>query len=218
MRTVELPEFDPKRALDDRPVPAFLQLTFEEALSLFLDRRMMTPEAFEALSDAEKARAFTATRLASDALRQRAFDLLGRAIADGSTMREFARALADDEVSLGITPSDTGYLANVFRTNTASAYGAGRYEQITGDVVRAARPLVQYRTSRDSRVRPNHAALEGVVFDQQNDPTWGRYAPPLGYQCRCVIVTLRELPAGATVTDSSTLTVQPDPGWNAAPT
>lgn len=217
MRTVELPELDPMRALDDRPVPAFLQLTFEEALALFLDRRILTPEAFEQLSDAEKARAFTATRLASDALRQRAFDLLGRAIADGSTVRDFARALADDEMSLGITPSDASYLRTVFRTGVGGAYSAGRYQQITSDVVRAARPYVQYRATIDGRTTEICSTLNGLVF-AQDDPMWPPLAPLNHFNCRAVVTTLRDLPAGVSVTDASTVSVRPAPGFDAPPT
>jgi SPP1 gp7 family putative phage head morphogenesis protein len=216
VRTVELPELDPLRVLDDRPVPPFLRLTFEEALELFLDRRIMSPEAFQTLSDEEKTRAFTATRLASDALRRRAFDLLGSALSEGSTLRDFQRALADDEVGLGITPSSSGYIENVFRTNIGTAYNAGRYRQITSDVVRAARPYVEYRSTIDSRTTPICRALNGMVFSQ-DDPAWAPYAPPNHYQCRGVTIARREPPAGRSVTDASTLAFRPMDGFDTPP-
>lgn len=216
VRTVELPELDATRALDDRPVPEFLRLRFEEALRFFLDRRILTPEAFQALSDTERAHAFTATGLASETLRRRAFDLLGSAIADGSTIREFQRALQDDELSLGITPSDPSYLQTVFRTGVGGAYSAGRYKQITSDVVRAARPYVRYRATIDGRTTAICRALNGLVF-QQDDPAWEPFAPLNHFNCRAVVIAQRDVPDGASVTDPATLSVRPAPGFDGPP-
>lgn len=204
MRTIELPELDPLRALDDRPVPSFLKLQFEEALALFLERRIMSPEEFEALSDAERTRAFTATQLASDTLRQRAFDSLTRAIEEGSTLSDFAREVRDGEVALGITASDPAYLETVYRTNLASAYGAGRYTQITSEVVRAARPYVQFRATLDSRTTDICAAINGKVV-RQDDPGWPNLAPPRHFSCRTVVLALADLPPGVDLSDAASL-------------
>lgn len=221
VRQVEVPESMPERALVDKPDAAsFLSLPFDEAIQAFLDKRLVTPEEFRRLSDAARTRAFTATRLASDGLRQHAFDLLTNALREGSTLRDFAAQLQAQEVSLGITPSSPAYLETVYRTNVQSAYGAGRYRQITSPVVAAARPYVEYRTAQDSRVRPSHALLDGVIF-RQDDPNWSRYAPPNGYQCRCGIVTLRARDVDQSrVVASSDLPAdtRPDPGFDSAPT
>lgn len=203
------------RVLDDGPRPSFLSLPFEEALQAFLDRQIISPEEFRALSDDARQRAFTATRLASEQLIARAYRRLEESLRSGSTLDEFAQALRDDAISLGVTPSDPGYVETIYRTNTASAYGAGRYRQIRSPAVMAARPFVEYRSSRDDRVRPNHAALDGLVF-RQDDPAWPQYAPPNGYSCRCVTVVRRD-PGGKRVTDASSLSVRPDPGFDAAP-
>jgi SPP1 gp7 family putative phage head morphogenesis protein len=45
----------------------------------------------------------------------------------------------------------------------------------------------EYRTKHDKRVRPDHEALEGVRYPKRH-PFWKRYAPPNGWNCRCVIV------------------------------
>lgn len=209
VRTIEVPELRSTVALDDRPVPPFLRLTFEEALDFFLERKIITPEQFQALSDEQRTRAFTATRLASDALRARAYELLQQALANGSTLRDFVRALNADEASLGVTPSDSHYLETIYRTNLSSAYNAGRYRQITSDVVRSARPYVQFRATRDNRTTTVCNALHGKVF-RQDDPAWQRFAPPLHFQCRSVIVAVRE---ATEVTDASTITAQPQRGF-----
>jgi SPP1 gp7 family putative phage head morphogenesis protein len=217
VRVVEAPETLPQqqRALDDGPRPSFLNLPFEEAIRAFMERGIITPEEFRLLSDDARQRAFTATRLASQGVIERAYRRLLESLQSGGTLDDFARQLRTDEVSLGITPSDTGYLENIYRTNTSSAYGAGRYRQIRSPAVVAARPYVEYRTAKDDRVRQSHAALDGLVF-RQDDPDWHRYAPPNGYQCRCVTVVRRD-PGSKRVVRASDLSAQPDPGFDAPP-
>lgn len=48
-------------------------------------------------------------------------------------------------------------------------------------------PFLAYRTVGDTRVRPEHAALDGFVARVDWDG-WDRYTPPLGWNCRCRIV------------------------------
>lgn len=217
VRLVEAPETVPtqSRALADQDRPSFLSLPFEEALQAFLEKRIISPDEFRLLSDDARQRAFTATRLASEGLIRRARTLIERTLRDGGTLRDFARALRAEEISLGVTESDPYYVETVYRTNVASSYGAGRYRQVRSPAVRAARPYVEYRTARDDRVRASHAALHGLVF-RQDDPDWTRFAPPNGFNCRCVTVVRRDVDAKRVVSAGS-LTVRPDPGFDAAP-
>lgn len=48
-------------------------------------------------------------------------------------------------------------------------------------------PLLQYRTAGDERVRPEHAAWEGITRPA-NDPFWDSHMPPNGFSCRCIVV------------------------------
>ena len=205
------------RALDASTTPAFLRAPFEAAIEQFLGKRVMAPEDFYDLSDGYRANAFTASRLSSDYLRERAYRLLADALRDGSTVEAFAAGLEAETESLGVSVTDHAYLDNVFRTNVAGAYGAGRYRQIIDPAVMAARPYVQYRTAQDSRVRPSHAAMDGQVF-AADDPSWRSIAPPNGFQCRCGIVTL-ESPDGARVVTRADLPngAGPDEGFDAPP-
>lgn len=51
---------------------------------------------------------------------------------------------------------------------------------------------LQYRTALDDKVRPEHAALEGVTLPM-SDPFWDTSFPPNGWNCRChVIPVLKE--------------------------
>ncbi|WP_373172678.1 phage minor head protein [Prevotella merdae] len=52
------------------------------------------------------------------------------------------------------------------------------------------RYFLQYRTAQDSRVRPVHAALDGITLPA-DDPFWSKYYPPNGWGCRCQAVQVR---------------------------
>lgn len=216
-------------ALADGELTPFLRMPFREAIAEFIRRGtteggglgILTPEEFYALSDAYRTRAFTASRLMSEELVRQAYDALQRALEEGSTLRDFARSLGEGDVVAG--QGSTGYLETVFRTNVQGAYGAGRYRQIRAVAqdpdLAAARPFVEYRTAGDTRVRQNHAALDRTVF-RIDDPDWGRFAPPSGFNCRCSVVTRRardvdpsQVRGAGDVPDDA----QPDPGFDAPP-
>ena len=211
VRAIEAPETLPKRALAESAGPSFFRLPFAEALEAFLAKEVMTPEAFRELSEALRVRSFTATRLASQQLVQRAYDLLARHLADGEDVRSFVQQLRAEELRLGVEPSSPHYAENIFRSSTQSAYGSGRLAQLEHPAVVQARPLVQYRTAGDSRVRGTHAALNGLVFDRSQGDEWRKFAPPLGWQCRCALVTLRDFDGA--ITDPQSLDDAADEGW-----
>ena len=204
-----------KRALRDER-PSFLRLAFREAVELFLRRQIVTPEAFAAMADAERLVSFTATRLASELLVARARELVEAHLTEGGTLRSFVAGIRAGEAGLGIEPASPWYLETIYRTNVQMAYGQGRLEQLEHPSVVQARPFVQYRTAGDNRVRASHAALNGKVFDRSQDDGWRRFAPPLGFSCRCGMVSVREGRFDASqVVDSRELgdDVGPDDGW-----
>lgn len=214
VRTVEVPESAPRStALARVEGEAFFTMRFEEAIASFLARKVITPAEYRRLSAEARARAFSVSRMTSDELVRRVQAELQRTLDNGGSLRTFTAAIRADEVSLGIEPTSPSYLENIFRTNTQTAYGAGRLRQITNPIVMATRPYIQYRTAGDNRVRESHKLLDRVIF-RQEDPDWRKYAPPLGFQCRCSLVTLRESQVDLTrVVAANTLTVEPDPGF-----
>lgn len=83
---------------------------------------------------------------------------------------------------------DSTYNANYLRAEynfvTASAEMAAKWEQFMED---GDRYNLQYRTQKDDRVRPEHAALDGVTLPP-SDPFWEEFYPPNGWNCRCTVV------------------------------
>lgn len=83
---------------------------------------------------------------------------------------------------------NANYLRSEYNFIQASASMAARWEQFRQD---GDRYYLQYRTAGDDRVRPEHAALQGVTLPI-DDPFWEEYYPPNGWNCRCTVVQVRK--------------------------
>lgn len=99
-------------------------------------------------------------------------------------------------------------LETVFRTQTQIAYGAGRWNALQDEAIQEILWGYEYVTVGDDRVRPSHAAMDGVKRPK-DDPIWNTWWPPCGYNCRCTTLEIfdegeatAELPA-----------VEPDAGF-----
>ena len=68
-----------------------------------------------------------------------------------------------------------------------STFGAARQRQQM--VNTESRPFWQYDARNDSRVRPSHAAMDGMVFPA-DDPIWASHHPPNRWNCRCRVRAL----------------------------
>lgn len=98
---------------------------------------------------------------------------------------------------------DDTYNANYLRAEynfvQSSAQMAAKWEQFAED---GDRYNLQYRTAGDSKVRPEHAALNGVTLPP-SDPFWQTYYPPNGWGCRCNVVQVRKAKYPATPHDEA---------------
>lgn len=79
------------------------------------------------------------------------------------------------------------YLRAEYEFATASAQMAAKWERYAQD---GDRYDLQYRTAGDDRVRPEHAALDGITLPP-SDSFWESYYPPNGWRCRCDVVQVR---------------------------
>ena len=91
------------------------------------------------------------------------------------------------------------YLHAEYNFVHASAQMAAKWEQFTED---GDRYNLQYRTAGDDKVRPEHAALNGVTRPM-DDPFWETYYPPNGWNCRCTVVQVRKSKYPLTPTDEA---------------
>lgn len=107
-------------------------------------------------------------------------------IDENGNRKPFERFLYD------VKTIDTTYNRNYLRAEynfvQSSAEMAAKWEQYAED---GDRYNLQYRTAGDSKVRPEHAALNGVTLPM-SDPFWESYYPPNGWGCRCTVVQVRK--------------------------
>jgi SPP1 gp7 family putative phage head morphogenesis protein len=78
-------------------------------------------------------------------------------------------------------------LQTIFRTNMASAYANGHWDQIEAQAEDA--PYLLYDAIDDYRTRPEHAAWDGTVLPITNK-WWKTHTPPCGFSCRCSVIQL----------------------------
>lgn len=75
----------------------------------------------------------------------------------------------------------------VFRTNLNNAYNQGtRHAAFENKDVT---PYLMYDAVNDSRVRPTHLELDGTIRPVE-DSFWDVNTPPIGFNCRCALVSL----------------------------
>lgn len=79
------------------------------------------------------------------------------------------------------------YLRSEYNFVSASAEMAAKWEDFSQD---GDRYDLQYRTAGDERVRPEHAAMDGITLPY-SDPFWEDFTPPNGWNCRCTVVQVR---------------------------
>jgi SPP1 gp7 family putative phage head morphogenesis protein len=155
------------------------------------------------------AKAFTVAGVMKTEVLQNIRAELDKALANGSTFQEFKNELIPQLKKAGyygtgqITDPNTGEivgkrlnarrLETIYRTNTASAYEAGRYQEQMANIDN--RPYAEYIGILDNRIRPRHRAMSGRIF-RLDDPIWSIIWPPNGYRCRCTTRTYTESDIG----------------------
>ncbi len=77
---------------------------------------------------------------------------------------------------------NTTWMQTEYNTGRSAARSASEY--MTGILEKETLPMAEYQTVGDSRVRPEHAALDGIM-EEVDHPFWDEYMPPNGWGCRC---------------------------------
>lgn len=141
---------------------------------------------------------------------------------EGLTLRNGVKRLRGQFTKFGITPRNSFTLENIFRTEIQKSYSAGRWAANQRPEIDEILVAYKYVTVGDARVRPEHAALDGVVLPK-DDPAWDFLFPPNGFSCRCQAIEVFDdrpivaPPAEFTTTvrgKSVTVRPGPDPGFD----
>ena len=157
----------------------------------------------ETLNDANRA-VFHVAKAINLSVLQDIRNEVDKAISKGTTFGDFKKDLEPKLAAKGwtgkkyLTNPKTGVkelvelgtphrLETIYRTNTQSAYNAGRWESQLRN--KDSRPFLQYIAIDDGATRPNHRAQNGTVKSIDSS-YWSTWYPPNGYNCRCRVRSL----------------------------
>ncbi len=165
-------------------------VVFEEAIQDLYEREPYAREAGlvpRSIQDVWASHGFALARSSSIEVTKKVQEVLGMIYrhADWNTPR-FGKEIIQQVVGHMEGWSDA-YAENIMRTTGATVYTAGRFMQVSDPAVQQVIPAFQFSAVRDANVRDNHAAAHGLIAGV-NDPIWDRFAPPLGFNCRCDLV------------------------------
>lgn len=167
---------DPIGEVPSKPL-TIPKVKFKEAVTDMLSR---DPRLVGSAEEVQKLysvqRGFAMVRSMSQAITNKVHSVIAKGLEEGI---EYGTAI---NLIAKIGDFDKAYAANVYRTNIAHAYTAGRFKQAADEDVADVVGAMGYVAILDSDVRKNHAAAHGFIA-RADDPVWAAMAPPAGYQC-----------------------------------
>lgn len=89
----------------------------------------------------------------------------------------------------GVGVKSPWILETQVRTQTQLAYSAGRLAANEAEEIQDILWGYEYVTVGDDRVRPRHAALDGMRLPKDH-PRWAEVMPPNGWNCRCTVIEI----------------------------
>lgn len=181
-------EENPERkinAADETEIP---EIPFNEAMQFLKSKVPMSKAEWKSLEPKLRFRAFTVAQLGSAEVVDKAKQILLKSFEKGGgtysdTWEELKKKVNVN--ALGIKP---GYWENVFRTNTQSAYIAGKLQQYENTGV-AAYQLMVIEDGRTSKICRHLLTASGYgMIISVDHPFWKKYGfPPYHFQCRTSI-------------------------------
>ncbi|WP_448578920.1 phage head morphogenesis protein [Thermosphaera sp.] len=177
-----------------KPVP------YEEAARFIGDKPAVGRDVFDRLLPELKARAFMISAIEAVDTLQTVRDLIAEIPRGADWNEQKAKIVAnlspwlvddhadpktrEQQVEAAERRAET-----LMRLHGFQAYAAAQWQVM--DRHRDAFPFWMYQTFEDSRVRPAHAALDGLVLPADH-PFWRDHYPPWDWGCRCQVVPLTE--------------------------
>lgn len=166
------------------------KVEFQEAI-----RDLVAREPRLAGSAAEVSRlyaerhAFALARVTDMRVTQRVQEEVVKSLREGRGGLESKAAIKN--ILEGVDDYMAAYSETIFRTNAWTAFTSGQFQQAQDPDVREVLPAFEFRSVNDGDTRENHAAADGLIA-AVDDPVWNRFAPPLGFQCRCSLEAIEE--------------------------
>jgi hypothetical protein len=178
-----------------------------------------TREEWERRIRANLGPAFTVAGIEQKQVLAALRDLIAHSLDAGLTPQQFDRAARD---LLRNFQQTAGRLRTVWNTTVGQAVARGREEALEDPVIKRFLSWRLFDAQLDSRVRPNHAALDNGVAPAEWWAGPGRqFRPLLGFNCRCTLLGITEQRALAMIAAGQARDLRlgvpegagPDPGF-----
>lgn len=216
------------RSSDEWALEVARVLPFPKALETWKRRAIVPSDVFDELQDELKGQAGRLVGIWHTSFTDSVYRTMYEAIESGATLYDVAPKLQQLLDGFGAAGGERIYSGEtwspwyadlVFRNATQASYAAGRYSEMFSQEWIEAAPYWLYDAVNDSRTRPAHKALDGLVF-RKTDPGARVLLVPSDHGCRCSNLELTEadLKAGRyKVTSSASVdrSLYPPPGWDA---
>ncbi len=180
---------------DLRPISLATTDPYRETIRFLKRRAGLTTATLASLTEDYGVDAVLTMRGVSEGAERAVAATLARITEEGLHVRDGKIELRKTLLKQGLSPAAKDVapyrLEAIFRTQTQLAYAAGRHEAEQDAAVQEILWGYKYVTVGDDRVRPTHAALEGVTLPK-NHSFWEQNTPPNGWNCRCQIISIFE--------------------------
>ena len=197
--------------LNFEPVP------YEEAARIVAEKQIMSKEAFDALCDELKARAFVVSGLEDLRMAKEIRDAIAE-LPMGAAWEDVKAQVAEKLEAGGFSKAAADHRATLLlRHHGFAAYAQEQYRNL--QEMKDVFPYWQYKTMGDEKVRSSHAALDGLILPA-DDPFWRDHYPPWEWNCRCQVVGVTEEQYNGAKTVGSFDATDPDEkagGWKLPP-
>jgi SPP1 gp7 family putative phage head morphogenesis protein len=175
----------------------FAPVPHQEAIDFIKSKPIVSREVFDGLLPELRARAFVITGIEAPAnVLQNVRDIIADLPAGFSWDKIKSQIVdtispwlvdeaADAEAQAAQLAGAEAKAELLLRVHGQEAYQAAAYDVMTRQ--KKIFKYWQYQTMGDSKVRPAHAALEGLVLPADS-PFWNTHFPPWDWGCRCIAI------------------------------
>lgn len=193
-------------------------LAFDDAVAHFRERVPMSDVEFDSLLEEEKKYAWKVSGVAQADIVNDVFQSLERAVAEGTSFDDWKADVEEKLTSAwaGTVDDPAWRMETIFRTNVQSAYGRGRFKQMSAPAVMQARPYWKFEAIEDDRTSDICEEADGTVL-AADDPFWASHNPPLHFNCRSTVHALTPEEAKEEGVDDEAPDTEPDDGFGEVP-
>ncbi len=207
-----------------KAAPIAANTAFTKQIDSLLSRLDLDEDALAELARRYTLQAVSVTGEIRSQLEVAVTEATASAVAGNVTTREGAQRVRDAFDAVGVTPENAYQAESLFRTNVNTANMAGRLNANSDPDLDEIIWGYEYVSVGDDRVRPAHAALDGIRLPK-DDPRWAEIMPPNGYGCRCTVIEIFVdddiaspiEPVPEVVVDGNTVRVGADEGFEFNP-